>query len=76
MAVNAMLASLTFLLLMLIFFQLLDWAETAPPEVRPVKGLCDCPVSPYTGLQGLCRHKGVGTPTPERISYVPRHAAA
>lgn len=66
--VTVLLSLLTFYTIIWAFFKLLNWADTAPPEVRPVPGLCGCRVDPYAGVAGHCSHKGLALP------YVPKHA--
>lgn len=75
MVVQILLVLLTFYALMVIFFKLLTWLDTHPPEVPEVKGLCSCRVDYYAGVQGHCRHKTLRAPAPVSIDYVPRHAA-
>jgi hypothetical protein len=67
--VTAMLFALTLYGSLFLFFKLLNWADSAPPEVQEVAGLCSCPVDPMAGVYGHCSHKKARTP-----EYVPRHA--
>ena len=66
--VTVLLFLLTFYVVLLLFFRLLNWADTEPVEAQPVPGLCGCRVDPYAGVAGHCRHKTYQT------QYVPRHA--
>ena len=68
--VTLMLSMVTFYAIIWAFFKLLNWADTAVPEVKPVAGLCQCTVDPYAGVAGHCFHKAV------RLPYIPRHATA
>lgn len=67
--VTLMLGLLTLYAVLLLFFKLLNWADSEPPEVKPVPGLCGCAVDPMAGVWGHCSHKALA---PE---YTPRHAA-
>lgn len=75
MVVQILLVLLTFYALMFIFFKLMTWLDTHPPEVPEIKGLCSCRVDYFAGVQGHCRHKSSKAPALVSISYVPRHAA-
>jgi len=66
--VAVLLSLLTLYAIMYLFFRLLNWADSEPPEVRPVPGLCGCKVDPFAGVAGHCSHKAY------RIHYLPKHA--
>jgi hypothetical protein len=69
--VTAMIGAFTLYVVLFLFFRLLNWADTAPPEVQELPGLCNCPVDPMAGVYGHCSHKRARI-----LEYVPRHAAA
>lgn len=67
--VTVMLGAVTLYSVLLLFFRLLNWADTEPPEVLDLPGLCNCLVDPMAGVYGHCSHKRART-----LEYVPRHA--
>jgi hypothetical protein len=72
LAVNVMLSTVSVYAFLFLFFRLLNWADTEPPRVAPVSGLCGCSVDPMAGVYGHCGHKRAEALTVE--IYRPKHA--